>query len=55
MDTFAPGFSRFWLPAGEDDAQRIHDGHNDYDGDATLQQQALDELTERVNAARRVI
>ncbi len=54
MDMFAPEFSRFWLPGG-DREQDVRDGSDDHRaGDASSQQQALEELAERVNAARSV-
>ena len=52
MDTFAPEFSRFWLPATERDGERRHD---DRDDEVRRQQKALEELVERVNAARSIV
>ncbi|MFO1414656.1 MAG: hypothetical protein U1F10_12275 [Burkholderiales bacterium] len=48
MDTFAPEFSKFWLPesAANRDAR---------DEDTGAQQAALQELAERVTAARSVV
>ena len=51
MDTFAPDFSRFWLPASERDGERRRD---DRDDELRRLQQALDELVERVTAARSI-
>ena len=51
METFAPEFARFWLPANERDAERRHD---DRDDEVRRLQQALDELVERVTAARSI-
>jgi len=49
MDTFAPEFSKFWLP----EASGSHaDSRAD---DESAQQAALEELAERVNAARSVV
>jgi hypothetical protein len=49
MDTFAPEFSKFWLP----EASGSHaDSRADDEG---AQQAALEELAERVNAARSVV
>ena len=50
MDTFAPEFSKFWLPEASD-------AHADSrgDDDKGAQQAALEELAERVNAARSVV
>ncbi len=55
MDTFAPEFSRFWLPIGDRDGQRITVRNDEKDADMRRQQQALEELAERVNAARSVV
>lgn len=49
MDTFAPEFSKFWL---SDTAPAAHDGRDD---EAGAQQAALQELAERVSAARSVV
>ncbi|MBK9114700.1 MAG: hypothetical protein IPM22_03415 [Betaproteobacteria bacterium] len=53
MDTFAPEFSKFWRPearAGAADAAIAAS-----DDDSGAQQAALQELAERVSAARSVI
>ena len=52
MDTFAPEFSRFWLLATERDAERRHDDRED---ESRRLQKALEELVERVNAARSIV
>ena len=52
MDTFAPEFSRFWLPATEGEGVHAHDAGPD---DVRNEQKALEELAERVTAARSVI
>ncbi len=49
MDTFAPEFSKFWL---SDSTSAANDARDD---DAGAQQAALQELAERVNAARSVV
>jgi hypothetical protein len=49
MDTFAPEFSKFWLP---DAAIAKADAR---DEDTGAQQAALQELAERVSAARSVV
>jgi len=52
MDTFAPAFAPFWQSRQANDA-----GGSDFDvasGDTPTQQAALEELAERVNAARTV-
>ncbi|MFO1398203.1 MAG: hypothetical protein U1F48_14180 [Burkholderiales bacterium] len=49
MDTFAPEFSKFWLA---DAAPAANDAR---DEDAGAQQAALQELAERVSAARSVV
>jgi hypothetical protein len=50
MDTFAPEFSKFWLP--EASGSRTDSRADD---DKGAQQAALEELAERVNAARSVV
>jgi hypothetical protein len=54
MHTFAPEFFRFWLPfaAREDIGQDSRDARRDEDAG---QQKALEELAERVTAARSVV
>ena len=52
MDTFAPEFSRFWLPLTTADSERRQDDRED---EVRRQQKALEELTERVNAARSIV
>ncbi len=53
MDVFAPEFSQFWL-AGN--APRTNDAVAAMrDDDATTQQAAMQELVDRVNAARSVV
>ncbi len=52
MDTFAPEFSRYWLPPGSGDERVQPDSPRD---EAARQQQALAELAERVTAARTVV
>jgi len=49
MDTFAPEFSKFWL---SDATSAANDARDD---DAGAQQAALQELAERVSAARSVV
>ena len=51
METFAPEFSRYWLP-NEVESERRHDAGED---EVTRQQKALEELAERVTAARTII
>ena len=51
MDTFAPEFSRYWLPT-EADGDRRHDAGED---EIRREQKALEELAERVTAARSII
>jgi hypothetical protein len=52
MDTFAPEFSKFWLPeaAGSRDVRNSH-----REEDTGAQKAALEELAERVSAARSVV
>ncbi len=52
MDTFAPEFSRFWLPADQVRGEHRRDERED---EAHREQQALEELVERVNAARSIL
>lgn len=51
METFAPEFSRFWLHVVE----QAGDRREDREDEARRQQQALEELAERVTAARSVV
>ena len=53
MDTFAPEFSRFWLSVTERDGERRHDERDDEVRQE--QRQALEDLADRVNAARSVV
>jgi hypothetical protein len=54
MDTFAPEFSRFWLPEAEVPVGR--DVPNGSDEDTQRRERdALAELVERVNAARSIV
>jgi len=50
MDTFAPEFSKYWLPEAS-----ISRADSRADDDKGAQQAALEELAERVNAARSVV
>jgi hypothetical protein len=53
MDTFAPEFSKFWLPEA---AGMYGDArHSARDEDTGAQKAALEELAERVSAARSVV
>jgi hypothetical protein len=52
MDMFAPEFSKFWLP-DRDASEAL--SRDDRDAEARRQQQALEELAERVNAARSIV
>lgn len=52
MDTFAPEFSRFWLSATQRDVERRHDDRED---EVRRQQKALEELADRVSAARSIV
>jgi hypothetical protein len=51
MDTFAPEFSRFWLPGNERDVERRSDSRDD----EVRERQALEELADRVSAARSIV
>ena len=52
METFAPEFSRFWLPGNERVVDRAPDARDD---EMRREQKALEELAERVSAARSII
>ena len=52
MDAFASEFSRFWLPAGDRDDIERASGRDDADA---AERKALEELVERVNAARSIV
>ena len=54
MDSFAPEFSRFWLPASGED-ERVQQADRLEDEKRRQQQQALEELADRVTAARTVV
>ncbi|MCC7325619.1 MAG: hypothetical protein IT521_02290 [Burkholderiales bacterium] len=53
MDTFAPEFSRFWLPEAAE--ARVDAKRRQRDEESGVQQAALEELAERVSAARSVV
>lgn len=53
MDSFAPEFSRCWLPA--EAVERAQDRSPDEDEAARREQRALEELAERVTAARTIV
>jgi hypothetical protein len=52
MDSFAPEYFRYWLPARESEERALADRR---DEDARQQQEALEQLAERVTAARSII
>lgn len=52
MDSFAPEFSRFWLPTDKPEDGVAADRRDD---EASRQQKALEELAERVTAARTIV
>jgi hypothetical protein len=53
METFAPEFAHFWLTGQTTNAGGAKDDR--HDDEASAQQAALEELAERVTAARCVI
>ena len=53
MDVFAPEFSQFWLAGNA--PRRVEAVATLHDDDVTAQQAAMQELVERVNAARSVV
>jgi hypothetical protein len=56
MNAFCPEFSAYWLAAPEPDGERQGSGSAARDqGLSPAQQVALEELVERVNAARSVV
>jgi hypothetical protein len=54
MDTFSPEFSAYWLAEPDWVAER-HGSESAQQGLSPSQQVALEELVERVNAARSVV
>ena len=52
MDTFAPEFSRFWRPGNDRDAEGRSDSRDD---EVRRERQALEELADRVSAARSIV
>ena len=55
MDAFSPEFTAYWLAAPADTAEHPADDASDDRSLTTSQQVALEELAERVCAARRVV
>jgi hypothetical protein len=55
MDTFSPEFSEFWLPQPAQSRDREGPDAIRKAVEATSQEDALEELAERINAARSVI
>ena len=55
MDAFSPEFTAYWLAAPADTAEHQGDDASDESSLTTSQQVALEELAERVCAARRVV
>lgn len=55
MDTFAPEFSRFWFPVREQAGDRPERHDRRREDEARRQQEALEELAERVTAARSIV
>ena len=53
MSTFAPEFSQFWM--GSRAAASSDGGSESRDDESRVQEAALQELAERVNAARSVV
>jgi hypothetical protein len=52
MESFAPEFSRYWLPTTEMEERAQADRGDD---EARLQREALEQLAERVTAARTIV
>jgi hypothetical protein len=55
MDAFSPEFTAFWLAEPAQAPARQTDSVSNDNNLSTSQQVALEELAERVNAARRVV
>ena len=55
MDAFSPEFTAYWLAEPAEALARQTDGASNDNTLSTSQQVALEELAERVNAARRVV
>lgn len=56
MDTFSPEFSSFWLPDAGSSGERVRaETRPGLEDLSPAQQVALEELCERVNAARSVV
>jgi len=56
METYTPEFTAFWLSASEPASERRGtEGASSHQALSPLQQLALEELAERVNAARSVL
>jgi hypothetical protein len=54
MDTFSPEFSAYWQP-GPEEAGEARDAGSGSESLSASQQVALEELVERVSAARSVV
>jgi len=54
MDTFSPEFSAYWQP-GPEEAGEARDAADGSESLSASQQVALEELVERVSAARSVV
>jgi hypothetical protein len=55
MDAFSPEFTAYWLAEPAEAYAQATDGASNDNALSTSQQVALEELAERVNAARRVV
>ena len=55
MDTFSPEFTAYWLAEPAEAAEHRADAASSESKLSTSQQVALEELAERVSAARRVV
>jgi len=56
MDTFSPEFSGFWMKVSEQRSERQRpEAITDVEALSPAQEVALEELAERVNAARSVV
>jgi hypothetical protein len=55
MDAYSPEFTAYWLAEPAEAPSRQTDSASNDNTPSTSQQVALEELAERINAARRVV
>jgi hypothetical protein len=54
MDSFVPDLSKFWFPSPEETVEERMVARDDDDPPSPTQREALDQLNERINAARSI-